>query len=131
MSTYPLADMLTKIKNGGKARKEYVDIPYSRFLLNVLNVLKEEGYIKYPKVIREKGKSFIRINLKYTDSRKSSISGVKLFSTPGRRIYCGYREIPRVRSGVATVILTTPGGVITDREARIKKLGGELLFAVW
>lgn len=131
MGTYPLTDMLTKIKNGGNAKKEFVDVPYSRFLLNILNVLKEEGYIKNSKVIREKGKSNIRIFLKYVNNKQHTITGFKFYSTPGRRIYCGYRDIPKVRSGVATVVLTTPGGVMSDREARRKKLGGEILFAVW
>lgn len=131
MGTSPLADMLIKIKNAGKAKKEYVDIPYSKFLLNILNILRDEKYIKNVKIIREKNKSTIRIFLKYTDDKKHVISDIKFFSTPGRRMYCGYREIPKVRSGVSTVVLTTSGGVITDREARRKKLGGELLFAVW
>ncbi len=131
MGTYPVTDMLIKIKNGGNAKKEYVDVPYSGFKLNILNVLKEEGYIKNFRILKEKGKSIIRIFLKYDDNKKHIISGFKFFSTPGRRIYCGYRDIPKVRSGVATVVLTTPGGVISDRDARRKKLGGEIIFAVW
>lgn len=131
MGTYPVTDMLTKIKNGGNAKKEYVDVSYSGFMLNILNVLKEEGYIKNSKVIREKGKSIIRIFLKYSNNKKHTISGFKFFSTPGRRVYCSYRNIPKIRSGVATIVLTTPGGVISDRDARRKKLGGEVIFAVW
>lgn len=131
MGTYPVTDMLIKIKNGGNAKKEFVDVPYSTFMLDILNVLKEEGYIKSSKVVREKGKSIIRIILKYSNNKKHTISGFKFFSTPGRRIYYGYREIPKIRSGVATLVLTTSGGVISDREARRRKLGGEILFAVW
>ncbi len=131
MGTYPVTDMLIKIKNGGNAKKEYVDVPYSSFMLNILNVLKEEGYIKNSRVLKDEGKSIIRIFLKYDNNKKHIISGFKFFSTPGRRVYCGYRDIPRVRSGVATVVLTTPGGVISDRDARRKKLGGEVIFAVW
>jgi small subunit ribosomal protein S8 len=131
MGTYPVTDMLIKIKNGGNAKQEYVDVHYSRFMLNILNVLKEEGYIKNTKVLKEKGKNIIRIFLKYSNNKKHTISGFKFFSTPGRRMYCGYRDIPKVRSGIATVVLTTPGGVISDRDARRKKLGGEVIFAVW
>lgn len=131
MGTYTVADMLIKIKNGSKAKKESVDVRYGRFCLDILNVLKEEGYIKSTRVMKEKGKSIIRVFLKYTDNKKPVISGVKFFSTPGRRMYCGYRDIPKVRSGVSTVILSTPAGVITDREARRKKVGGEIICAVW
>jgi len=131
MGTYPVTDMLIKIKNGGNSKKEYVDVPYSRFILDILNVLKDEGYIKNSKVIWEKGKSIIRIFLKYSNNKKHTISGFKFFSTPGRRMYYGYRDLPRVRSGVSTLVLTTSNGVISDRDARRKKLGGEVIFAVW
>ncbi|HEY4715708.1 MAG TPA: 30S ribosomal protein S8 [bacterium] len=131
MGTYPVTDVLTKILNAGKAKKAEVDVHYSNLSLNILQLIKEEGYIKNAKVIKEGKKSYIKVYLKYTDAGKHVISGMKFFSKPSRRVYRGYTEIPSVLSGLATIVLSTPAGVLSDKIATRKKVGGEVMFAVW
>jgi len=131
MTTDPIADMLTRIRNGLRARQDQVLIPASQMKLELARILKSEGYIQKFTVVEEKPQSKIRINLKYAPDRSPVISDIKRISTPARRIYVGREEIPRIKGGLGIAILTTSRGIITDREARRLKVGGELICTVW
>jgi small subunit ribosomal protein S8 len=127
----PVADMLTKIRNAGTARHEKVDIPTSKLKLEIVKILKTEGYIKNFKKVNQEGKNFIRIFLKYDDVNDPVIHGLIRVSKPGRRIYSGYEEMPRIYNGFGTIIVSTSTGVTTGRKAVEKKVGGELLCTIW
>lgn len=127
----PIADMLTKIRNAGMAKLEKVDISTSKIKLEIVKILKTEGYIKNFKKISQDGQNFIRVFLKYDESNGSIIHGIDRVSTPGRRVYSGYKEMPRVINGYGTLIVSTSSGVITARKAVEKKAGGELICSVW
>lgn len=127
----PVADMLTKIRNAAQARHEKVDIPASKLKLEIVKILKTEGYIKNFKKFVEEGHSIIRIFLKYDDSNTPVIHGLEKISTPGRRVYSGYKELPRVHNGYGTVIVSTSTGVTTGKKATEKMVGGELVCKVW
>ncbi|NIZ47254.1 30S ribosomal protein S8 [Entomospira nematocerorum] len=127
----PLADMLTKIRNASRVRHEKVDIPLSRLKLEVVKILKNEGYIKNFKKITQDEKNSIRVFLKYDDKQQPIIRGVESISTPGRRIYSGYEKMPRVYNGFGSLIVSTSKGVITGKKAVDAKVGGELLCKVW
>lgn len=129
--TDPLADMLTRIRNASIARHEKVDIPSSNIKANIAKVLKNEGYIKNYKVIKDRRQGILRIYLKYGPGNEPVIEGIKRISKPGRRIYSSSEGIPKIRSGLGVVILSTSKGILTDREARKMNVGGELLCAVW
>ena len=129
--TDPVADMLTKIRNASSARFESVDIPTSKLKLEITKILKNEGYVKTFKKVTQEGRSLIRIFLKYDGQNEPVIHGLKKISTPGRRMYAGYRTLPRVLNGFGTVIVTTSLGVTTGRKALEKKAGGELLCSIW
>jgi small subunit ribosomal protein S8 len=127
----PVADMLTKIRNAGMARHEKVDIPTSKLKLEIVKILKTEGYIKNFKKVNQEGKNFIRIFLKYDDENNPVIHGLIRVSKPGRRIYSGYQEMPRIYNGFGTIIVSTSTGVTTGKKAVEKKVGGELLCTIW
>lgn len=127
----PIADMLTKIRNANAARHEKVDIPTSKLKLEVVKILKTEGYIKNFKKIQAEGQNFIRIFLKYDEVNNPIIHGLSKVSKPGRRVYTGYRDMPRILNGYGIMIISTSGGVITGRKAVEKQVGGELLCTVW
>ena len=127
----PIADMLTKVRNAAVARHEKVDIPASKLKLEIVKILKTEGYIKNFKKVQEDGHSIIRIILKYDDSNNPVIHGVKKISTPGRRVYSGYKELPRVFNGYGTIIVSTSSGVTTGKKASEKMVGGELICSIW
>ena len=127
----PVADMLTKVRNAAVARHEKVDIPASRLKLEIVKILKTEGYIKNFKKVQEDGHSVIRILLKYDGSNNPVIHGAKKISTPGRRVYSGYKDLPRVFNGYGTVIVSTSSGVTTGKKATEKMVGGELICSVW
>ena len=123
----PLGDMLTRIRNGQNARKSVVYSPASRFRSNVLEVLKREGYIRnYSSVDVRPGLKELKIELKYHEGQPV-ISEIKRVSRPGRRVYFGLRDLPRVYNGLGIAILSTPRGVLSDNEARTAKVGGEVL----
>ena len=127
----PLGDMLTRIRNGQNARKSVVSSPASRFRTNVLEVLKREGYIRnYSSVDVRPGLKELKIELKYHDGQPV-ISEIKRVSRPGRRVYFGLRDLPRVYNGLGIAILSTPRGVLSDNEARTAKVGGEVLCHVF
>lgn len=127
----PIADMLTKIRNASAARFEKVDIPTSKMKLEIVKILKNEGYIKNFKKVNQDSLSYIRIFLKYDEKQNPIIHGLQKISTPGRRVYAGYREMPRVLNGYGTLIVSTSQGVTTGKKAMEKKVGGELICSVW
>ena len=127
----PIADMLTKIRNAVQARHEKVDVPTSKLKLEIVKILKTEGYIKNFKKVQEDNKSIIRIFLKYDDQNGPVIHGVEKISTPGRRVYSGYKDLPRVYNGYGTLIVSTSVGVTTGKKASEKMVGGELVCKVW
>jgi small subunit ribosomal protein S8 len=127
----PIADMLTKIRNANMAKLEKVDIATSKIKLEIVKILKTEGYIKNFKKISQDGQNFIRVFLKYDEQTGSIIHGLDRVSRPGRRVYSGYKEMPRVRNGYGTLIVSTSAGVTTGRKAAEKKVGGELICQVW
>lgn len=129
--TDPIADFLTRIRNGQKARFDKVDIPASKMKANIARILKEEGFIKNFKLIRDDKQGIIRIHLKYGDHRKALILGLKRVSRPGCRVYVGHDQIPRVLNGLGISILSTSQGIMSDRQARKERVGGELLCSVW
>lgn len=127
----PVADMLTKIRNAGMAKHEKVDIPTSKLKLEIVKILKTEGYIKNFKKINQDGANSIRIFLKYDDATSPVIHGIQKVSTPGRRVYSGYKGMPRVINGYGTLIVSTSIGVTTGKKAVEKKVGGEIICTVW
>jgi len=129
--TDPLADMLTCIRNALQARHAKVDVPASRLKAEVARILKEEGFLAAYKLIEENKRKVLRLYLKYGPDKQSVISGLRRISTPGRRVYRGRREIKPVIGGLGISILSTSRGVISDREARQRNLGGEVLCEVW
>lgn len=131
MVSDPIADMLTRIRNAMQARHAKVDVPGSKLKLEIARILKEEGYILNYKQGDEGSKRVIKIYLKYNPSNEPVINHMERSSKPGRRIYCGSKEIPRVLGGMGINILTTPRGVMTGRTARKEGVGGELLCTVW
>ncbi len=133
MMTDPIADMLTRIRNAGMVRKASVDIPYSRLKEEIARVLKEEGFILGYEVLQEEGRPHrtLRVFLKYDKNRQHVIRGLQRVSKPGRRIYTRARELPRVRAGLGIAILSTPKGVLSDYQAFLENVGGEVLCYVW
>jgi small subunit ribosomal protein S8 len=129
--TDPIADMLTKIRNASLAKFEKVDIPASKLKVEIVKILKNEGFIKTFKKVSQDGKNQIRIYLKYDQGNQPVIHGMERMSRPGRRVYKSYKQMPRIFNGYGTLIVTTSHGVITGRKASEKKLGGEILCSVW
>jgi small subunit ribosomal protein S8 len=126
----PVADMLTRIRNGLRARHQRVDMPSSKLKVEIARVLKEEGYISNYKVSEEKKKETLRVFLRYAPNGSSVISKIGRVSKPGRRVYVGFGEVPKVLGGLGINILTTPRGVMTGKAARRTKVGGEILCSV-
>lgn len=129
--TDPIADLLTRIRNAAKEKHEKVEIPASRLKANVVRVLKEEGYIKNFRLMREEGRPVIKVYMKYTDDGDSVIQGIRRISRPGLRKYSGYEDLPRPLSGAGVSIVSTSKGLTTGHKARLQKLGGEILCEVW
>ena len=129
--TDPIADMLAKIKNASNAGHESVNIRPSRLKLEIIKILKIEGYIKNFKKVNADGHTSICVFLKYDGQQEPIIQGIQRVSKPGRRIYSGYRDMPRVFNGYGTLVVSTSSGVTTGRRARERKAGGELLCTVW
>ena len=127
----PIADMLTKVRNAVRARHEKVDVPTSKLKLEIVKILKTEGYIKNFKKIAQDNMNVIRIFLKYDDENMPVIHDLQKVSTPGRRVYSGYKDLPRVYNGYGTVIVSTSAGVTSGKKAAEKMIGGELICTVW
>jgi small subunit ribosomal protein S8 len=132
MMTDPIADMLTRIRNGSMARHDRVEMPHSHLKEHVAGVMKAEGYLDDVRVSEGgDGPRVLTLVLRYGHGRQSAIDGVRRVSTPGRRVYVKHDRIGRVCSGMGISILSTSRGVMTDREARRQRVGGELLCEVW
>lgn len=129
--TDPMADMLTRIRNAGMASHAKLDVPSSNLKVAVATVLKDLGYIKNFKVITDSKQGVLRIYLKYDDNQTPVIHEIKRVSTPGRRIYVGKNDIPRVKNGLGASILSTSKGVLDDVAARNAEVGGEVICTVW
>lgn len=127
----PIADLLTRIRNGLIARHAEIRIPHSRVKARIAEILVQEGYIQDVEVVPAGVQSEIRVKLKYTPSRDPVIKGLRRVSKPGLRVYKGRLDLPRVQGGLGVAVLSTSKGVMTDREARRQKVGGEVLCEVW
>jgi small subunit ribosomal protein S8 len=131
MTTDPIADFLTRIRNGALAKHPRVEMPSSKMKIEIARILKEEGYVANFKVVEEKGKKTLRVFLRYTPDRHSVITDLKRISRPGSRRYIGKTGIRPVVGGMGIAILSTPRGLMTGQSARKEGVGGELLCEVW
>jgi small subunit ribosomal protein S8 len=131
MMTDPIADMLTRIRNGAQARKESVAMPSSRLKVQIAELLKKEGFIRDYTVKPDGVRSTLVIQLKYTPSGESLIQHIERVSKPGRRIYAPVEKLRPIRRGLGTAIVSTPQGLLPDRECRKRRIGGEVICIVW
>ncbi|HSE93967.1 MAG TPA: 30S ribosomal protein S8 [Methylomirabilota bacterium] len=132
MRSDPIADMLTRVRNASRAEHEKVDIPSSKLKVRVAEILKNEGFIKNYRVLEDdKKQGTLRVYLKYGPGNEQMISGLVRVSSPGRRVYVGHDRIPSILAGMGVTIVSTSRGVVTDRDARKQKIGGEVLAYVW
>lgn len=129
--TDTIADMLTRIRNANRARHLDVEVPSSRLKVEIARILTEEGYIKGYEVIKDNKQGLLKIHLRYDPSKRGVISAIKRVSKPGLRVYVKRDRIPRVLNGLGTAILSTSKGILTDKEARDARVGGELLCIVY
>lgn len=126
----PIADMLTRVRNAVRIKADKVDIPASRMKLDVAKILKEQGFIRAYKILKHKKQGILRLNLKYVDG-ESVITDLKRVSKPGRRVYVGRWDLPKVMGGVGVAIISTSKGVLSDGTCRNEGVGGEVLCYVW
>jgi small subunit ribosomal protein S8 len=131
MTTDPIADLLTRIRNAARAKHPRVDLPSSKLKVEIARILKDEGYLANFKVVEEKGKKTLRVFLRYTPDRRSVITDLKRISRPGSRRYIGKTGIRPVVGGMGISILSTPRGLMTGQSARKEGIGGEWLCEVW
>jgi len=129
--TDPIADMLTRIRNGARAKHRRVDMPASKMKASIAKILQEEGYIQGARMIEDDKQGVLRIFLRYNDSRNSIIKGIQRVSKPGRRVYVPHGGIPRVLGGYGVAILSTSQGLMTGLAARQKGIGGEVICQIW
>ncbi|MCI4129958.1 30S ribosomal protein S8 [Bacillus haynesii] len=129
--TDPIADMLTRIRNANMVRHEKLEIPASKLKREIAEILKREGFIRDVEFIEDNKQGIIRVFLKYGQNNERVITGLKRISKPGLRVYAKSTEVPRVLNGLGIAILSTSQGVLTDKEARAKQAGGEVLAYVW
>jgi small subunit ribosomal protein S8 len=131
MMTDPISDLLTRVRNGSRGRRDHVLVPYSTMKEAVVRVLRDEGFVRDYEVSGEKATKTLRVFLRYADSGESVIAGIRRVSRPGLRRYSSSSEAPRVRGGLGVSILSTPIGLLVDREARRRNVGGEVICEVW
>lgn len=129
--TDPVADMLTRIRNANMVRHESVELPASRVKREIAEILKSEGFIRDAEYIEDNKQGIIRVFLKYGANNEKVLTGLKRISKPGLRVYAKASEIPRVLRGLGVAILSTSNGIMTDKEARQKKIGGEVIAYIW
>lgn len=129
--TDPISDMLTRIRNASSAMHDDVAIPASKIKQNIARILAEEGFVDGFEVASDAGHPEIKIHLRYSEDRERAISGIRRISKPGRRVYRSATELPRVLGGLGVAIISTSQGVMTDKQARRAKVGGEVLAYVW
>lgn len=131
MTTDPIADMLTRIRNGLQAKHATVEIPYSKIKASMAEILKVEGYISDVEIIESEVQGTIKVTLKYAGKNKKVITGLKRISKPGLRVYASCDKIPSVLNGMGIAILSTSQGIMTDKQARQANCGGEVLAYIW
>jgi small subunit ribosomal protein S8 len=131
MLTDPIADMLTRMRNAILIKNEKVDIPASKLKVEIAKILKEEGFIKSYKIIKDRKQGVLKVTLKYTSENEPLITGLKRISKPGRRAYVGKDAVPKVMDGVGISVLTTSRGIMSDRTCRREGVGGEVLCYIW
>ncbi len=129
--TDPIADMLTRVRNAQSAGKDAVSMPTSKKLVEIARIMAEEGYIEGYEVIDGTPRGTLEITLKYGPKKQKTMRGIKRISKPGLRIYAGKDDLPRVLGGLGTAIISTSNGVMTDRDARKKGIGGEVIAYIW
>ena len=127
----PIADLLTRIRNAGMASFDKVEVPNSKIKVSITKLLQSEGYIRNYKVIEDKRQGKIIIYLKYNGDKSPVIKGLRTVSKPSCRVYSGYAKIPKVLNGLGVNVISTSKGVMTDREAKKMKVGGEIICSVW
>jgi small subunit ribosomal protein S8 len=131
MTTDPIADLLTRVRNANTARKASVDVPWSGQKEQIARVLVDEGYFENVTVVPGEPRSTLRIELRYDGQRRPVITGLRRVSRPSLRVYVGVKDISAVRRGLGVNVLSTPKGILVDRNARRENVGGEVLCAVW
>ena len=131
MKSDPVADLLTRVRNASRAEHEKVDIPASRLKVRIAEILKTEGFIKNYRVLDDTKQGTLRVYLKYGPANEQMISGLVRVSSPGRRVYVTHDRIPTILAGMGVTIVSTSRGLLTDRDARGHKIGGEVLAYVW
>lgn len=129
--TDPISDFLTRIRNGIRARKQAVECPRSNIKLRVAEILRDEGFLQGVATVEDNKQGLIKLELRYDGRNGNAITGMRRVSRPGQRAYVPAKSVPRVRNGLGIAILSTSQGVMTDREARNKGVGGEVLCEVW
>ena len=129
--TDPIADMLTRIRNANQMKHLTVLVPASKIKLEILNVIKSEGYIEDVEFVEDGKQGEIKVTLKYTDKKERVIKGITRISKPGLRVYAKSTEMPKVLNGLGVAVVSTSNGVMTDREARHQHLGGEVIAYIW
>jgi len=129
--TDPIADLLTRIRNANMVRHEKLEVPASNIKKEIAEILKREGFVRDVEYIEDNKQGIIRIFLKYGSSNERVITGLKRISKPGLRVYAKSNEVPRVLNGLGVALVSTSQGVVTDKEARAKQVGGEVLAYVW
>jgi small subunit ribosomal protein S8 len=129
--TDPISDMLTRIRNATTVRHDRADVPASKMKLEIAKILKQEGFIRTFKTLEEGPQGLIRIYLKYADDGEPAIHGMQRISKPGRRVYRGVDDLPKVRAGLGVAVISTSRGVVTDEQARGLRVGGEVLCEIW
>ncbi|PKL89060.1 MAG: 30S ribosomal protein S8 [Ignavibacteriae bacterium HGW-Ignavibacteriae-2] len=128
--TDPIADFLTRVRNAVKAKKKFVDIPASNTKVKMAEILKDANFIRDFNVIEDGKQNIVRVHLKYVEG-SASITGLKKISTPGLRTYVGKEDIPKVLNGLGIAIISTSKGLLTDKQARLESIGGEVICHVW
>ena len=129
--TDPIADMLTRIRNANQMKHLTVLVPASKIKLEILNVIKNEGYIEDVEFVEDGKQGEIKVTLKYTEKKERVIKGIRRISKPGLRVYAKSTEMPKVLNGLGVAVVSTSNGVMTDREARQNNLGGEVIAYIW
>ena len=130
--TDPIADMLTRTRNAIQVRRDFVEIPFSKIKFSIAKILEKEGYVaKAESLKNEEGHPYIKLTFKIRDGKQQVIQGLRRISKPGLRVYCTCQDLPKVLSGLGIAVISTSHGIMTDKEAREKNLGGEVLAYVW
>lgn len=131
VTTDPIADLLTRIRNAITARHETVSIPTSKMKKSIVDILVDEGFVTSGEIVEENGHKNIKVVLKYDGKGRNAITNLKRISKPGLRVYCGCEDLPKVLGGYGIAVISTSHGVVTDKKARELKVGGEVLAYVW